>query len=220
MAVNDFPPIVTHMSTQVGKKNELNIVIPNTSRLYYDFVKEENPFLRDDRRFQNKTPSWVDYSLLDKHITSIEKNQDSITLKLNTENIPYQVIRVVEDYNRDNQFIFDYIVGHGYVVNIEISIHNEGLADEVIVFEEVKYMTKKYLTALLDLGYKTGMFDGYKFKNDKNIIILNTSLYSTGYSYSLNIYERSVYDKYKKIKKEIEESDIDSKYKILNTILK
>jgi hypothetical protein len=220
MAANDFPPIVTHMSTQVGKKNELNIVIPNTSRLYYDFAREENPFLKDDRRFQNKTPSWIDYSLLDKHITSIEKNQDSITLKLNTENIPYQVIRVVEDYNRDNQFIFDYTVGHGYVVNIEISIHNEGLADEMVVFEEVKYMAKKYLTALLELGYKTGIFDGSKFKNDKNIIILNTSLYSTGYSYSLNIYERSVYDKYKKIKKEIEESDIDNKYKILNTILK
>lgn len=219
MAANDFPPIVTHMSTQVGQKNELNIVIPNTSRLYYDFTNEVNPYLNDNRRFQNKIPSWVDHALLDKNITSIEKNQDSITLKLNTENIPYQVIRVVEDYNVNNQFIFDYTVGHGYVVHIEISLHNEGL-DDRSVFEEVKYMHKKYIPALLNLGYKTGIFDGSKFKNDKNIIILNTSMYSTGYSYSLTIYERSVYNKYKKIKKQIEEGDIDSKYKILNTILK
>lgn len=219
MAANDFPPIVTHMSTQVGKKNELSIVIPKTSRLYYDFAKEENPFLNDNYRFQNKIPSWVDHALLDKNITSIEKNQDSITLKLNTENIAYQVIRVVEDYNVNNQFIFDYTVGHGYVVNIEISLHNEGL-DDMIVFEEVKYMHKKYIPALLNLGYKTGVFDGSKFKNDKNMILLNTNMYSTGYTYSLVIYERSVYDNYKKIKKEIDEGDINSKYKILNTILK
>jgi hypothetical protein len=220
MAVNDFPPIVTHMSTQVGKKNELNIVIPNTSRLYYDFAKEENPFLKDDRRFQNKTPSCVDHSILDKHITSIEKNQDSITLKLNTENIPYQVIRVVEDYNKDNQFIFDYSVGHGYVVNIEISLHNEGLADEMVVFEEVKYITKKYVTALLGLGYKTGLFDGDKFKNDKNVIINKIMMHNTSYTYSLTIHEKDVYKNYKKVKQEIEECNIDSKYKILNTILK
>lgn len=220
MTENDFPPIVTHMSTQVGKKSELNIIIPRTSKLYYDFTKEEDPFLKDDRRFQNKTTSWVNHALLDKNITSIEKNQDSITLKLNTENIPYQVIRVVEDYNKDNQFIFDYSIGHGYVVNIEIFLNNEGFADEMVVFEEVKYITKKYVTALLSLGYKTGIFDGDKFKNDKNVIINKITMKNTSYTYSLTIYEKDVYKNYKKIKEEIEESDIDSKYKILNTILK
>lgn len=220
MTENDFPPIVTHMSTQVGKKSELNIIIPRTSKLYYDFTKEEDPFLKVDRRFQNKTPSFVDHALFDKHITSIEKNQDSITLKLNTENIPYQVIRIVEDYNKDNQFIFDYTVGHGYVVNIEISLHNEGLADEMVVFEEVKYITKKYVNALLGLGYKTGLFDGDKFKNDKNIIINKIMMHNTSYTYSLTIHEKDVYKNYKKVKQEIDECNIDSKYKILNTILK
>ena len=47
MTENDFPPIVTHMSKQVGKKNELKVVIPNTSKLYYDFTKEKNNYLVD-----------------------------------------------------------------------------------------------------------------------------------------------------------------------------
>lgn len=220
MTASDFPPIVTHMSTQVGKKSELNIVIPITSKLYYDFTKEEDPFLKDDRRFQNKTPSWVNHALLDKNITSIEKKQNSITLKINTDNIPYQVIRVVEDYNMDNQFVFDYTVGHGYIVKIAMFIKNEDVSDEMIVCEDVKYINKKYVNALLGLGYKKRIFNIDNFRNDKNVIINKTIMNSTSYTCSLTIYEKDVYKNYKKIKQEIEKCCIDNKYKILNTILK
>lgn len=219
MAENDFPPIVTHMSKQVGKKNELNIVIPKTSKLYYEFTKEENPFLKDDARFENSVSSFVNHAMLDKHITSIEKSEDFIILKLNTEKMNYQIIRVVEDYNINNQFIFDYKVAHGYVLKIEITNHREGL-DSERVFDELKYMSKKYRTALFNLGYKTLIWKGDTFKNDTNVVIIKTQVYSSGYTYSLIIYEKSIHKQYSKTKREIEQLDIESEYQVLNTILK
>lgn len=219
MAENDFPPIVTHMSKQVGQKNELNIVIPKTSKLYYEFTKEENPYLKDDTRFENSVSSFANHATLEKHITSIEKSEDFITLKLNTEKMNCQIIRVIEDYNFNNQFIFDYKVAHGYVLKIEITNHKESL-DNQRLLQELKYMTKKYITALLSLGYKTWIWDGNKFKNDTNVILFNTSIYSSGYTNSLAIYEKSVHKRYSKLKKEIEQLDIDSEYQVLNKILK
>lgn len=218
MTENDFPPIVTHMSKQVGKKNELKVVIPNTSKLYYDFTKEKNNYLNDDNRFQNVTSSYVDHGLLDQHIISIEKNESSITLNLNIEHIQSQLIRIVEDYNRNNQLIFNYTVGHGYVLNIEIT-NNRYRLDADQIFEDVKYMNNKYITALLALGYKSWFFDYEKFKNDKNIIINKIEMYIREYSYSLTIYDKDVYKKYKKLKKEISERDLDNEYKILDKVL-
>lgn len=220
MTVNNFPPIISHLGTQVGKKNELVLVIPKTSKLYYVFTKEEDTYPVQPNQFINNLNSLMAYEDIEEHITSIEKNETSITVKINLENIKYQTIRVGDDYNSKNPFVFDYTIGHGYIINIEIiTIRYFEEEDIMEVYEETKHLAAKFKDALISIGY-TSPFYSKKYKNDKNIAHVWIRSKRISCTLTLSLYEKEVYKNYHKLKKIMKEKNLDKQYQILNTILK
>jgi len=221
MSVNDFPPILSQLGTQVGKQKELTIVIPQTSKLYYIFQKEEGDLYRiTENQFVNNLGSSIDYKNVKEHIVNISKNETSITVTINLENIKYQTIQVGDDYNPKNPFVFEYTVGYGYVINIQmltLSYKNEKSIMEL--YEENKHIAKKCKNALIDLGYKYHFYST-KCKNDKNIAQISVILKGKCCFLNLSILEKDTYKNYDKIINSMKEKNIDKQYKILDTILK
>ena len=221
MSVNDFPPILSQLGTQVGKQKELTLVIPQTSKLYYIFQKEEGDLYRiTENQFVNSLNSLIAYEDIKEHITSIEKNETSITVKINLENIKYQTIRVGDDYNRKNPFVFDYTIGHGYIINIEIITIRYFEEEEIMkVYEETRHLAAKFKDALISIGY-TSPFYSEKYKNDKNIAHVWIRSKRISCTLTLSLYEKSVYKNYHKLEKFMKAKNLDKQYEILNTILK
>jgi len=220
MSVNNFPPIISHLGTQVGKKNELVLVIPKTSKLYYVFTKEEDTYLDQPNQFINNLNSLIAYEDIEEHITSIEKQQSSITVTLNLEDIKYQTIQVGDDYNPNNPFVFEYTIGHGYVLKIQmITITYETKNKVINLLEDARYVAKKIKNALIDIGYKSTFYSfGYKNVNNRAYVWVNPE--TDFVSLNLLIYEKDTYKNYERLINSMKEKNIDKKYKILNTILK
>lgn len=219
MTIDNFPPIISHLGTQVGKKNELILVIPNTSKLYYIFAKEDDLYKSITDQFISNINSFMIYEDIEEHIVSTQKNETSIIVKLNIEHIKYQTIRIAEDYNPKNPFVFDYIIGHGYVLNIQIVTVRYTNEDIVELYEETKYLAKKCKNALVDIGYKSPFFSS-NYKNDKNIAQVWVTPSQISCSLALSIYEKDIYKNYTELENIMKEKNLEQKYQLLNTILK
>lgn len=219
MIVNTFPPILSHLGTQVGKKDELVLVIPKTSKLYYIFTKEKDTYKENTNQFINSLKSLMTYEDIEEHITSIEKNETSITVIINLEHIKYQTITVGDDYNSKNPFVFEYTIGHGYVINIQMITIRYTQDDIVALYQETKQLVKKCKEALIRIGY-TSRFYSSKYKNDKNIVHVWISTEKISCTLKLSIYEKHVYKNYSNLDRLMKENNLDKQYQILNTILK
>lgn len=219
MSVNNFPPIISHLGTQVGKKNELVLVIPKTSKLYYLFTGEEDIYRNQHNQFVNSLNSLLAYEDIEEHITSIEKNETSITVKINIEHIKFQTIIIGDDYNRKNPFVFEYTIGYGYVINIKMITIRYTNDDIVELYTETKHLVKKCENALIEIGYNSRFYSS-KYKNDKNIVQVLIGTDKTSCTLILSIYEKSIYRNYHKLEKNMKDMNIDKQYQILNTILK
>jgi hypothetical protein len=219
MTVNDFPPILSHLGTQVGKKDELILVIPKTSKLYYIFTKEEDTYKNNTNQFINSLKSLIAYEDIEEHITSIEKNETSITVIINLKHIKYQTITVGDDYNSKNPFVFEYTIGHGYVINIQMITIRYTQDDIVELYQETKQLVKKCKDALIRIGY-TSHFYSSKYKNDKNIVQVWIRPEKISCTLTLSIYEKYVYKNYNNLDKLMKENNLDKQYQILDTILK
>lgn len=220
MTVNNFPPIISHLGTQVGKKNEFVLVIPKTSKLYYIFTGEEDTYLEQPNQFINNLNSLMAYEDIEEHITSIEKQESSITVTLNLEDIKYQTIKVGDDYNPKNPFVFEYTIGHGYVIKIEmITMTYENREKVIDLLEDTRYVAKKLKNALSEIGYKSPFYS-FGYKNEKNRAHVWVNTETTSVSLTLSIYDKNVYKNYGILINSMKEKNIDKKYQILNTILK
>lgn len=219
MSVNNFPPIISHLGTQVGKQKELTLVIPETSKLYYIFQKEDGDLYRiTENQFVNNLGSSIDYENIRENIVNISKNEKSITVKINIENIKYQTISLGDDYNQKNPFVFEYTIGYGYVINIAMkTIHSSN--NIVELYQETNHLAKKFEKALVEIGYNS-RFYSTKYKNDKNIATVSICTYKRSCTLTLSICEKYVYKNYEKLEKVMKKNNIDKKYHILNTILK
>lgn len=219
MTTDNFPPIISHLGTQLGKKNELTLVIPKTSKLYYIFTKEENLYNLQSNQFVSDLSSMMAYEDIEEHIIHTQTNENSIVVTLNIEHIKHQTIRIAEDYNPKNPFVFDYTIGHGYVINIEMTTIRYTDGDIMELFEETKHIAKKCHDALITIGYKSPFYKS-SYKNDKNVARIWVLAKRVSCTLTISLFEKDVYKNYHKIEKIMKAKNIEKHYQILNTILK
>jgi hypothetical protein len=225
--LENFPMIFTQMSKMVGEKETVDIFIPDTSYLIDTFypkkeLEDSSHLVVSFARLRRGLGSSTSPDIAKRIINTVDtENGKLITIDL--KGLKRQTFRVVAD-NSFNDFFNEYEFADGKVLKAKLILSKTSMSND---FEETerdyKYLAKRYNTFLDNQHFNKSLFNNGRI-NDKEKLYVSTSIdkdknYAIN-SITLTIMNSNIQENYDKIIEDLDEKDLDNKYKELNDILK
>lgn len=227
--LENFPMIFSQMSKMVGEKETVDIFIPNTSYLIDTFypkkeLEDSSHLFVSFARLRRGLGSSTSPDIAKRIVNTVDTENGKL-ITINLKGLKRQTFRVVAD-NSSNDFFNEYEFADGKVLKAKLILSKTGLSND---FEETetdrdyKYLEKRYNTFLDNQHFNKSLFNNGRI-NDKEKLYVSTSIdkdknYAIN-SITLTIMNSNIQKNYDKIIEDLDEKDLDNKYKELNDILK
>jgi len=239
--LNNVPPTVNELTKQVGKQDELTVFVPNEQVDYFFYFRSSHPtaveyrkkffyelFNDDDTKPRNEYTSLgiVKASLIKK----MDFYNNGVLMTLNVKDSPLTEFEVNED-----KYSVTYSYAYGYVLKATLRTKTQKfyVSLDPVDVNAINYILNEYVKAIKNKGYTNknllGWLIGERLYEKDNIVIeIADDLKDEDNRYSkiqssvakMTVYNKEVYDNFKKIQDEIKTRNYEEEYKKLNFILK
>jgi hypothetical protein len=233
----NVPPSLDVLTTQVGKKDELEIFVPKMSLRYISYFIVDHKDAREYRtKYYNglgndgklkEDPAAMKRGFANPAtINKMTFYKNGILVKINVKDSPFTEFSI-GDF--DSKYDVRYTYGHGYVMKAELVTSTKSDGDS----GKIDYVVNEYKTALKNKGYSYESLFGYfqespLYAKDETVIAINVYKSSMAeriiYNYQYEnavmvITSKDVFNNYAKIEADIKKKDYDSEFSKLDRIL-
>ena len=236
---NAVPPSVETLIKQVGAQDELQVFIPEKSRMYFYYFSIDHPIATEFRKKfffgvgnnskEVKLASNLSMGLVNaKSIKNMDFYSNGVLLTLDIKESPLTVIEIDP---RDSIYSVKYTFADSKVLKVELMTNVSNESKTKVDKEAMQYVLNSYKEFLKNKGYTNKSLWGREedvYKKDNSVIMIDNNTKGLPDAYVgylipalavMTIYDKEIYENYENIENDIKNKEMAKKFNRLDQIL-